>query len=138
MQTQRALSLALALLAALPVGSSVGCQSVPLAPDPVTLGDTPACPAVFTSEVGEVQWRKNVVTAGRIGGIVLAAGGPAVAIGGIALDDQPATPPVEAFVLGGAMSTAGVIAVVMTGIVADDAELHAKRARAAYANACPG
>lgn len=106
----------------------VGCKSVPSHPDPLAYTGEAACPVAFESEKDEVAWRKNVVTSGRIGGVLLAASGPAVMLGGIALDDQPATPPVEAFVIGAGLSASGVLAVVLSGVLVDDLEQHRGRA----------
>ena len=127
-------SLALVVVAA----SLAACATVPSAPNPLTFTGEAKCPATFEAAKSEVAWRKNVVDYGRIGGGVLAASGPAVAIGGMVLDDKPATPPVEAFVAGAALTASGVLTVVLTGIVVPDLEEHAAVARHAYANACPG
>ncbi len=80
--------------------SSLACTTVPSAPDPLAFKGDAACPAQFTAAKEKVQWRKNVVDYGRIGGVILAMSGPAVAIGGMVLDEQPSTPPVETFAAG--------------------------------------
>jgi hypothetical protein len=118
--------------------ATTACTTVPSAPDPLAFKGDAACPAQFDAAKDEVQWRKNVVDYGRIGGVILAASGPAVAIGGIVLDEQPATPPVETFVAGAGLSAAGVLAIVLTGSVIPDLEAQAAVARHAYATPCPG
>ena len=118
--------------------SSIGCATVPSAPNPLAYKGEAQCPATFEAARNEVAWRKNVVDYGRIGGVVLAASGPAVAIGGMVLDDEPATPPVESFAIGAGLTATGVLAVVLSGVVIPDLEQHAAVARHAYANACPG
>lgn len=117
---------------------TTACTTVPSAPDPLAFKGDAACPAKFDAAKEEVQWRKNVVDYGRIGGVVLAASGPAVALGGMVLDDQPSTPPVEAFATGIGLSAAGILTVVLTGSIIPDLEAQAAVARHAYATPCPG
>jgi hypothetical protein len=112
------------------------CRTVPTPPDPAALGGTPACAASFHEELDAIAWRKNVVLGLEVSGALAAIAGPAVAVVGIASDPEPATQPVEAFVLGGSLVAAGVAAVIGAGALASDADVHAERARAAYAQAC--
>jgi hypothetical protein len=118
--------------------TTAACTTVPSAPDPLAFKGDAACPAQFDAAKEEVQWRKNVVDYGRIGGVLLAASGPAVALGGMVFDEQPATPPVETFATGIGLSAAGVLTVVLTGTVIPDLEAQAAVARRAYATPCPG
>src|SRR4051812_27364885 len=48
-----------------------------------------------------------------VAGGIMAAAGPAVIIAGIALDKQPATPPVEAFIAGAGLTAAGVATIIV-------------------------
>lgn len=126
------------LLAFLSLSCAAACTTVPSSPDPLAFRGEAACPARFEAARAEVQWRKNVVDSGRIGGVILAGTGPAVAIGGMVLDEQPSTPPVETFVAGAGLAAGGVLVVILTGTVIPDLEAHAALARAAYERPCPG
>lgn len=113
-----------------------GCRTI--APDPARLGETPACVPAFEDARRAYAWQSAGAIVGEAGGAVLAVAGPAVALAGIALDDQPATPPVEAFVAGGALTVAGVASVVIGGALADQSATTSARAQRAYAGDCRG
>jgi hypothetical protein len=52
-------------------------------------------------------------TVAMVAGGVVAAAGPAVLIGGIVLDQTPATPPVEAYLAGAGLTTVGVATILV-------------------------
>jgi hypothetical protein len=81
--------------------SAAGCRTMTAAGDP---DDSGALGAAHGN---------TVKTAVMVAGGIMAAAGPAVIIAGIALDKQPATPPVEAFVAGAGLTTAGVTTILI-------------------------
>lgn len=123
------------LVLALTLVTLIGCRSAGF--DPAALGSAPACPTKFEEAQSGHAWKDPVSFGGKLIGGALAASGPAVLVAGIVLDPQPATPPVEAFVIGAALASAGVATVIGASVVGASAEEDAEEARVAYEQPCP-
>ncbi len=72
-----------------------------------------ATTGVNARSAAEASGNGSARTVAMIAGGILAAAGPAVVVAGVALDKDPATPPVEAFVAGAGLTVAGVATVLV-------------------------
>jgi hypothetical protein len=115
--------------------ATVGCRSAGF--DPAALGVSPQCPEKFEEAKGSYAWKNPVSVGGMAVGGLLGASGPAVVIAGIVLDPQPATPPVETFVIGAALASAGVATVIGASVLSSSAADDAEAAKLAYEHPCP-